>query len=52
MDKNFGGYVFHHVRVATILMHPVAPKGCDKVREYLVVMKRIFELGSYLQALA
>ncbi len=27
--------VFHMVRVAAVLMHPVAPKGCEMLREYL-----------------
>ena len=26
---------FHMVRVATVLMHPIAPEGTEKVREYL-----------------
>ena len=26
---------FHMVRVAAVLMHPVAPKGCEMLREYL-----------------
>ncbi len=26
---------FHMVRVATVLMHPIAPKGCEMLREYL-----------------
>lgn len=29
--------VFHMVKVATVLMHPVAPMGCEMLREYLNV---------------
>ena len=25
---------FHAVRVASVLMHPIAPKGCEMIREY------------------
>lgn len=40
---------FHMVRVATVLMHPIAPVGTEKIREYLGVgeefwsWNRIFE---------
>ncbi len=33
----------HGVRVATALLHPIAPSGCEKVREYLNVDKRIYD---------
>ncbi len=48
---------FHMVRAATVLMHPVAPQGTEKVREYLGVgeefwsWERIFEpLSAFLPA--
>ncbi len=33
---------FHGVRVATALLHPIAPSGCEKVREYLNVDERLY----------
>lgn len=30
---------FHMLRVATVLMHPVAPTGCEMIRDYLCVDK-------------
>ncbi len=33
---------FHGVRVAAALLHPIAPTGVEKVREYLNVDKRIY----------
>lgn len=30
---------FHMLRVATVLMHPVAPNGCEMIRDYLCVDK-------------
>lgn len=33
---------FYAVRVAAMLIHPIAPTGCEKLREYLNVDKRIF----------
>ncbi len=48
---------FHMVRVATVLMHPVAPVGTEKIREYLGVgeefwsWERIFEpLSAFVPA--
>ena len=31
------------VRVAMALLHPIAPSGCEKVREYLNVDERVFD---------
>jgi methionyl-tRNA synthetase len=28
---------FHLLRVSTVLVHPIAPRGCEKIREQLVV---------------
>ncbi len=33
---------FYSIKVATTLLHPIAPSGCEKVREYLNVDNRIF----------
>ncbi|MBQ6660694.1 MAG: class I tRNA ligase family protein [Lachnospiraceae bacterium] len=33
---------FQGVRVATALLHPIAPSGCEKVREYLNVDERLY----------
>ena len=33
---------FYGIRVATALLHPIAPSGCEKIREYLNVDKRIY----------
>ena len=33
---------FYGVRVATALLHPIAPSGCEKVREYLNVDERLY----------
>ncbi|MBR5677773.1 MAG: class I tRNA ligase family protein [Paludibacteraceae bacterium] len=33
---------FYGVRVATALLHPIAPSGCEKVRDYLNVDKRLY----------
>lgn len=48
---------FHMVRVATVLMHPIAPEGTEKIREYLGVGEefwswdRIFEpLSAFVSA--
>ena len=34
---------FYGIRVATALIHPIAPSGCEKIREYLNVDKRIYD---------
>lgn len=33
---------FYAVRVAAALIHPIAPSGCEKIREYLNVDERLF----------
>ncbi len=33
---------FYGIRVALALLHPIAPAGCEKVREYLNVDERIY----------
>lgn len=33
---------FHGVRVITTLLHPIAPQGCDMVKEYLKIDDRIY----------
>ena len=33
---------FYGIRVATALIHPIAPAGCEKIREYLNVDERIY----------
>ena len=33
---------FYGVKVITTLLHPIAPKGCDLVKEYLGVDDRIY----------
>jgi len=33
---------FYGIRVATALFHPIAPSGCEKVRDYLNVDERIY----------
>ncbi|MBR6020087.1 MAG: class I tRNA ligase family protein [Lachnospiraceae bacterium] len=33
---------FYGIRVATALIHPIAPTGCEKIREYLNVDERIY----------
>ncbi len=33
---------FHLLRVAALLMHPIAPSGCERIREYLGVDVRIW----------
>lgn len=33
---------FYGIRVATALIHPIAPSGCEKIREYLNVDERIY----------
>jgi methionyl-tRNA synthetase len=32
----------HGVRVAAVLLHPIAPVGCEMVREYLNVDERLW----------
>ena len=32
---------FYGIRVATALLHPIAPSGCEKIREYLNVSEKI-----------
>jgi len=34
---------FHMVRVATVLMHPIAPKGTEMVREYLNIGEEFWD---------
>ena len=34
--------MFHIVRVSVVLFHPIVPAGCDMIREYLGVDKRIW----------
>ena len=34
---------FYGIRVATALLHPIAPSGCEKVREYLNVSEKIYD---------
>ena len=34
---------FYGVRVATALLHPIAPSGCEKIREYLNVSEKIYD---------
>lgn len=33
---------FHQVRVLATLLHPMAPEGCDKIREYLGLDERLW----------
>ena len=33
---------FHMLRIATVLMHPIAPKGTEKIRSYLNVDQRFW----------
>ena len=33
---------FHMLRIATVLMHPIAPTGCEKIREQLNVDHRFW----------
>jgi len=33
---------FHMVRVASVLMHPIAPKGTEMIREYLNLGREIW----------
>jgi methionyl-tRNA synthetase len=34
---------FYGIRVATALLHPIAPSGCERVREYLNVSEKIYD---------
>ena len=34
---------FYGIRVATALLHPIAPSGCEKIREYLNVSEKIYD---------
>ena len=43
---------FHMVRVAATLLHPFAPIGCDKVREYLGVDERLWDWTYIFEGLA
>ena len=42
---------FHVVKVAATLLHPVAPVGCDKIREYLGVDERLWSWEHIFQPL-
>lgn len=33
---------FHAVRTATTLLHPIAPKGCEMIREYLNISDKLW----------
>lgn len=33
---------FHVVKTATVLIHPIAPSGCEMIREYLNVSKKLW----------
>jgi methionyl-tRNA synthetase len=42
---------FHIVRVCVTLFHPIAPAGCEKIREYLCVDERIWSWDNIFQPL-
>lgn len=41
--------VFHMVRTATVLMHPISPKGTEMIREYLNVGEQIWSWDNIFQ---
>lgn len=42
---------FYGVRVATTLLHPIAPTGCEKIREYLNVDEKIYSWDHIFETL-
>lgn len=34
---------FYAIRVATTLLHPLAPKGCEKIREYMNLNEKVWD---------
>ncbi len=43
---------FHIIRVAAALCHPIAPKGCEMIREYLRVDERIWDWAYIFEPLS
>lgn len=44
--------IFHTIRTAAVLLHPMAPFGTEKLREYLRVDERIFSWDTIFEPLA
>ena len=42
---------FYGIRVALVLLHPVAPTGCERVREYLGAEKTIYRWDTIFEPL-
>lgn len=42
---------FHVIRVCTALFHPIAPQGCETIREYLGVDSRIWDWNYIFEGL-
>ena len=42
---------FYGIRVATALLHPIAPSGCERVREYLNVDEKIYDWNHIFETL-
>lgn len=43
---------FHGIRTAILLLHPIAPRGCEMVQEYLKVGKEIFSWENVFEPLS